>query len=430
MTIPGARALALKVLFQVLNNYRELQASLDEHLQKVAGDEDKGLITELCYGYLRLKGRIDYLLSLYLHRPEKLPPKVRLILGLAGYELLFLEKIPAYASVSWAVAGIKKGFGRGLANVANAVLRKVSRLDGYDEGLFKQDNPPINIFLSRYYSCPEWIVNLWLKAYGQEFTRQILTQSIARPALGIRIDDSDECFDILLKKAADRGIILACQPPIIALRGPKSLINQLLQHINYSRQSYAGQQVILALEPETWPEPIWDACAGRGGKTFLLYRLGRKVIASDVHPGRIKGLKGMDSRLSADIPYFVGSALEPALKIRPSTILLDVPCSGLGVISRRPDIKWKRKPGHLRDFTLLQRKMLHCAARLLPSGGELIYVTCTLNPDENEGQIERLLKEDKSLHLVRTFQTDENMGLNEFFFGARLRKLNFRSSES
>jgi 16S rRNA (cytosine967-C5)-methyltransferase len=422
MTPPNARHLALKILSQVLNNYRELQASLDEHLRRVINDEDKGLITELCYGYLRLKGRVDYLLSLYLRLPEKLPPKVRLILGLAGYELLFLEKIPAYASVSWAVAEVKKKFGRGLANVANAVLRKVSRLDGYDEGLFKQDNPPINIFLSRYCSCPEWIVNLWLKAYGQEFTRLILEQSIAKPPLGIRIDDFDECFDILLKKAADRGITLACQPPVVALRGPKSVINQLLHHINYSRQSYAGQQVILELDPKSWPEPIWDACAGRGGKTFLLYRLGRKVLASDVNLGRIKGLKAESIRLNTSFPYFVGSVFDPPLKIRPSTILLDVPCSGLGVISRRPDIKWKRKPEDMQKFISAQSRMLQRAVMLLPSGGELIYVTCTLNPEENEGQIKRLIKENKSLHLVGTFQTDENMGLNEFFFGARLRK--------
>ncbi|WP_457572105.1 RsmB/NOP family class I SAM-dependent RNA methyltransferase, partial [Desulfovulcanus sp.] len=392
-------------------------------------DEDKGLVTELCYGYLRLKGRIDYLLSLYLKAPEKLPSRVRLILGLAGYELLFLEKIPAYASVSWAVAGVKKGFGRGLANVANAVLRKLSRLDGHDEGLFKQDNPPINIFWSRYYSCPEWIVNLWLGAYGHEFTRNILEQSITKPPLGIRIDadaaDASECFpwkELLAKAAGSGSVILACHPPIIALRGLDPFTNQLLNRITYSRQSYAGQQVILELDPKSWPEPIWDACAGRGGKTFLLHRLGRKVVASDVHLGRIKGLKAEAKRLKSSFSYFVGSVFYPPLKIRPSTILLDVPCSGLGVLSRRPDIKWKRKPEDMQKFISAQSRMLQRAARLLSPGGELIYVTCTLNPDENEGQIKRLIKENKSLHLVRTFQTDENMRLNEFFFGARVKK--------
>jgi len=418
----NARQLALKILSQVLNSHRELQASLDEHLRKVAKEEDKGLITELCYGYLRLKGRVDHLFSLYLKAPEKLPPKVRLILGLAGYELLFL-KIPAYASVSWAVAAVKKGFGQGLANVANAVLRKLSRLDVHDERLFKQDNPPINIFLSRYYSCPEWIVNLWLKAYGQEFTRNILEQSIAKPPLGIRIDaDVNEGFSWRELFAAGADVILAHHPPIVALRQLNHSTNQLLNHINYSRQSYAGQEVILELDPKSWPEPIWDACAGRGGKTFLLHRLGRKVLASDVHLGRIKGLKGEAKRLKSTFPYFVGSSFYPPLKIHPSTILLDVPCSGLGVLSRRPDIKWKRKPKDIQKFISGQSRMLKCAASLLPRGGELIYVTCTLNPDENEGQIKRLVKENKSLQLIRTFQTDEKKGLNEFFFGARLRK--------
>jgi 16S rRNA (cytosine967-C5)-methyltransferase len=146
------------------------------------------------------------------------------------------------------------------------------------------------------------------------------------------------------------------------------------------------------------------------------------VLASDVHLGRIKGLKGEARRLKSTFPYFVGSSFYPPLKIRPSTILLDVPCSGLGVLSRRPDIKWKRKPKDIQKVISVQSRMLKCAASLLPQGGELIYVTCTLNPDENEEQIKRLVKENKSLQLIRTFQTDEQKGLKEFFFGARLRK--------
>lgn len=452
--VPPARRAALEALSACLDKGLEAQAALDLTLRRLLpGDDagprgdghaaqDRGLATELLYGYLRLAGRLDFLLNHFLKDPAGLPESVRRILGLAAYELLFLERVPAYASVGWAVEAVRQAAGPGLAKMANAVLRNVDRLgaDAHAEAFYRQEIRGRRVdeteFLSRFYACPRWIVELWQRAHGPQGCLTLLRAQVAAPALGLRCNrvkaEALELRDYLaglpgcIVKREATVAFAAAQPPDINL--PGVLARGLL-----SRQSAAAQLALLGLEPDRWPTPVWDACAGRGGKTLALLERGCGPLwASDVNLPRLRQIRQEARRLGLPLPpVFLASAERPPFSRRlgdpgPATVLLDAPCSGLGVLSRRPDTKWKRRPEDLSVFAGLQRDMLQRAARDLPSGGMLAYVTCTVNPAENEAQVEQLAR--ASGLRVRTMlpvepqgpQGDRGLRLGEFFFAASL----------
>jgi 16S rRNA (cytosine967-C5)-methyltransferase len=422
--IPPARRIGLAVLRQTLDHSLDLQEALDRALGSPPPSEaDRRLATELVYGYLRYKGRIDYLLSLFL-QPHKTPLEVRRILGLAAYEMLFLDRVPAYASVSWAVDAVRTAAGQGVAKMANAVLRRIAELgaSAHDPAFFKKDSPAPETFLSRFFSAPPWLASLWIASYGREIAEQLLAASLSAPPLGVRVNARQPGASDLLERLRASTTCVESTGWGLALNGPPDRLHDLLASGLVSRQSLAAQEALLALGPDRWPTPIWDGCAGRGGKTFLLAERSLPVWASDINLRRLKGMRSEGKRLGIDLPCFVGSATEPPLKKAPGSVLLDAPCSGLGVISRRPDIRWKRTPADIPALVELQSRMLVAAHDLLPPGGLIAYLTCTLNPAENEQQIERILHARTDTVLESTFRTDPASPLKEFFFAALLRK--------
>jgi 16S rRNA (cytosine967-C5)-methyltransferase len=183
------------------------------------------------------------------------------------------------------------------------------------------------------------------------------------------------------------------------------------------------QLLMAELGLRDWLSPVWDACAGRGGKTTaLLESVEGPVWASDISRDKVKGLRSELLRLFLpSAPAFVHDAAGPhCLKRFPGTLLLDVPCSGLGVLSRRPDIKHKRNPKELERLSRIQLNILRHCLEGVPPGGQVFYVTCTLNPGENELLIqEHLFGEGRGLRLERSFSPVFS-GMNEFFYAAHL----------
>lgn len=421
--IPKARAAAIECLELTLAQGLDLQEALDRVLSGARlAPRDAALTTELAYGSLRLKGRVDFLLSQFLRKPEGLPGRVRLGLLLAAYEILFLSRIPAYASVNWAVELARFEAGGKVAGVANAVLRRLFRLGraAHAPDRFKENSNLVALF-SRFYACPAWIVQLWLEAYGRERAERYLAAQIKPPALGLWLDPAHPEVPALAEALRAHPSCLAWDGFGLAFPAGTKL-NDLVPegHPAVQRQSFAAREALLALSPASWPTPVWDACAGRGNKTRLLVEQGvAPLLASDVHFGRIRSL----ARALPLVAAFVAAADRPAPLRRPvGTVLLDLPCSGLGVLSRRPDIKWKRRPQDLAKLALLQGRILDHAFALVRPGGVVAVLTCTLNPDENEGQIERFLARTPGARLNRTFATPPESQLGEFFFGALIGK--------
>lgn len=417
--------MALDALRLCLDQGQDAQATINRALAATpeANSTDAALATELTYGYLRFKGRLDALLNTLLAAPQRTSSAMRRILGVAAYEILFLDRIPAYASVDWAVTLIRKRLGRTVGNVANAVLRNLIRLGDapFQEDYFRNHTADDPAFLSTWYSCPPWLVRMWLKAYDQKQTKAFLQASLLVPPHGLRINRLHPQAAALRERLAP--LALASSAWGLALAKWPEFFGAAMVEGQATRQSFAAQAIMDDLGMMEWPEPVLDACAGRGGKTFLLREAGKEVWAADVNAFRLRQLLTEGQRLDLAVPAFYAPGQGPyPLRQAPCTVFLDAPCSGLGVLSRRPDIKWKRTARDCRQLTMLQRDILDGAANLLSAGGFLVYVTCTLNPAENENQMTRFLREHANFSLIRQTQTEAASSLGEFFYGAMLQK--------
>ena len=413
-----ARDRAAHVLHRLHNTHElrhglTVQQAVDEALHKDPrlSRQDAGLCTELVYGALRCELRLTHLLHRHLREPDKLPQLLHAVLLAASYELLYLDRIPAHATVNWAVQAVRDALGTGLARLTNAVLRTIDRLGDtvrHDDWYAAACPDPSDLAerLSIVRSIPLWIVRLWLEAYGEERANALALASGRTPWPAVRINRLKPEWQ------ATRDALLAVDAPASPGASPVSpvsvgasgllfppgdwppLLPRLLQTGAVSWQGAGTQHILHALGAATWQGPIWDACAGRGGKTCALLEMGRDVrLSSDPHAARIASLAKELDRLGLPHPTLLqASAQSLRPDFTPQTILLDVPCSGLGTLARRPDTRLHRGPEQARELAALQSDIVDAAWTRLAPGGRLAYITCTVNPAENELQIARLLR--------------------------------------
>lgn len=355
----------------------------------------------LVYGVLRWQGKLDWVLEHFSQRPlEKLSVKTLFILRLGAFQLLFLSRIPASAAVNESVKLAKSGRTPWAANFINAVLRS---LDRGKEGLslpLKDD--PIT-YLAVNTSHPTWLVKQWLESWGFEKTQALCQYNNQIPPLTLRNNtlktDRQELIE-RLQAAAHRAVPTSFSPLGIRVEEPERPLvqDELCQQGLFQIQDEASQLVGFILDPKPG-ERILDLCAGAGGKAGHLAQLMKnqgKITAVDLHPKKIKDLQGNAGRLGITIiEGMTGDALKETLFPQKidlfDRILIDAPCSGWGVISRNPDLKWRLKPEDSPRLAAMQNKFLQNAAGWLKSGGVLVYVTCTLSRDENQGVIEKFI---------------------------------------
>ena len=464
--MPPARRAAFLALERSLGKGDlPLQAALDLILREQRlGPKDAPLATNLTYETCRHQERLHWLLGRFLKRPERLAPAHKDILLLAACELIFMEGIPPYASLNWAVEAVKTAFGPALGGLSNAVLRKVAALknEARDYAFFAAEIKDRRELLSVWFSQPLWLVDHFTASYPEAEARAYLEAFIAEPALGLRVNARRPDWQELAARLAgepgrlaDHGHSLA----FAAAHKPADL-EQLIREGRVSRQSYAAQEALdatmqgaAAAKPEfrdALQGGVWDACAGHGGKTCALLEQGIPVVlASDIHSGRLAGLREDMERLGlfnlglfdlglfspgltsntpdtapADAPaILLADAAGPCpLPHCPPVILADVPCSGLGTLNRRPDIKYKRSPADLSDLALLQARITDNLYDSLPPQGWLLYVTCTLNPAENQDAVAGLLARRPGAELVFVWRTPPDSPAREFFYGAAIKK--------
>ncbi len=423
-----AREAALRIL-ERSGVATPVQALLDRTLS--AGNfsrQEAALTTELVYGYLRSEIRLSWLLSQFLRSPGKLPPAMHIILGMATYELLYLDRIPAHASVSAAVDAVRTRFGQGLSRVANGVLRSLLRHteaeDVFAPAYFESHIPDSLKRLSIRYSLPDWIVGLWVEAYGQDRAEACAEASSRIPWACVRINAAREGWERLREELSGDGEAFGFAGVRFPPGYSSASLHSLFARGFLSLQGAGSQQVLQALGAGDWQGPVWDACAGRGGKTLALMEMGIPILAAtDVHFPRLRGLHDDAMRLKLSPPPLIcASATAPAFAGTPRTILLDVPCSGLGTLARHPDLRILRSPAQVHELVLLQEKILETAWRMLPSGGHIAYVTCTLNPDENEKQIGRFLDRHLEATLDRQWESRPDAFGSDLMYGALLCK--------
>ena len=398
---PSVRKTATEILLKV-DVRRAYGDVLLHHAQDGAAldDRDRRLLTELVYGTLRWRGRLDAELKTLTRRPlEKTDPFLRNLLRLSLYQLRFLDKIPAYAIINEAVALAKARERARAGGFVNAVLRSALR-DKWE--LPAPDPKPASLAaFAEYWSHPVWLVKKWLEMFGAEETTALLKASNQPAPLILRANalkgTSEELFNLFRR----HGIEAAPAPwsPQGIILQSRSLVGQLpgFDSGHFQVQGEASQLVAFLLGPQPG-ERVLDACAAPGGKTThiaeLMGDIG-EVTATDISTTGLKkiaenagrlGLRSIKTMAADFDKPFQQRAREPY-----DRVLVDAPCSGLGTLRSHPEIKWQRSEKDIARLAQLQRRLLTRAASLLRPRGTLVYSTCTLTREENENVIEDFL---------------------------------------
>lgn len=444
-----ARETALNVLEKVrLGQYAESALSERFHRARLR-PEDRALATELVYGVLRWRDRLDAVISRCLDRPHtRLAHRVRQILRLAVYQILFLDRVPNHAAVDQAVIEANLSFVKRTGSFVNALLRNVIRhVDSVDS--LPGDDP---VSLAAYYSHPLWLVEQWVRQFGIEITRRILAHNNSRAQIVLRantLKSTQKDVAALLRKRdvhfrtvsrmPDALIITSAQGEVAALPGFEEGL--------FVVQDLASQMVspLLGAGPG---ERILDACAAPGGKTAHLAALlvnKAQIVAVDASVARLKDARANLRGLGVTCVETVCGDSSDRQFIRElgvfDRVLVDAPCSNLGVLRHNPEVKYRTTREHLREFAARQSDLLSANASCLKPGGILVYAVCTITREETTEIIEGFLKDHPDFaqdpigvdevplpHMVdhrgflRTFPPPEQTPLDGFF-AARIRRL-------
>jgi 16S rRNA (cytosine967-C5)-methyltransferase len=402
---------------------------------------DSAFILELVYGVLRNRLRIDWILDRFSSKPvSATDADTRNILRLGAYQLLFLNKVPPSAAVNTATElaklhGKKHGY-------VNGLLRNIERKKDH---IPLPDAPDEAQRLSLRYSHPEWLVRRWTRRIGAGPTEEVLRTNNRPAPLVIRTNTLKNTRDDLCSLLESQGAAVRRTPfspagvEIISSPGMTAL--PAFREGRFLVQDEAAQLVGLMLSPQPG-ETVLDACAAPGGKAMHLAEQMHDqgmIIALEHDKGRIGRIRENGERLGLTIvrPKFGdAAAFDDGSYDR---ILIDAPCSGLGVLRRHPDGRWTKQEGSLRERAALQARILENCSKLLKPGGVLVYATCTTEPEENEDIVTSFLVrnagftlDDPRSHLpaeaatlvgddlfFRTFPMAPDM---DGFFGARIRK--------
>ncbi len=397
---PGAREAAMDVLTRVEQDQAYSNLLLNQTLEKLKLErQEAALATELVYGTIQRLNTIDYFLGRFAAKGlERLQPWVRSLLRLSFYQIRYLDRIPPHAAVNEAVELAKRRGHAGIAGLVNGILRNVLREKArltLPEGL----PPAEKIALEE--SHPEWMVKRWLSRYGEEEARAMCRTNNEPPKVSLRVNRLKGGRDALAERLAEAGV--ETQPSalapdgLVAVSGGRLGGHPMFAAGEFSIQDESSMLVARVVAPEAGMR-VLDCCAAPGGKTVHMAELmeGKgEVVAADLHEHKEALIRDQANRLGLrNIRTVVSDARRLDEKFPAASfdrILLDAPCSGLGVIGRKPDLKWTKTEGDIAEIAGLQRSILQAVHKLLKPGGVLVYSTCTTEPEENAEQVQRFL---------------------------------------
>lgn len=390
------RATAIKILNRFERSDSYLDVLLDKAIRENDFNElDRSLLTELVYGVIRWKAKLDYVLvGFYFGDYLKCLNVVKNAMRIALYQIMFLDKIPLFAAVNESVEYVKYIQGEKTAGIVNAVLRNIAR--NIDNIRYPDREEDIIYYLSVMYSYPRWIVKRWLDRYGETEAEKMLFSSNRRPYVTIRVNTFKTNTEFVigeLKKMNVQFFVSPYLPDSIVIRNPKfNILTSNLFNDGYVTIQDTSASLVSALVAPKEGQLIYDLCAAPGGKSFYLAEMMKntgKIIALDKYPSKLRFIEEGSKRLGlTNIITQSGDAQEIRFDEPADIVLVDVPCSGLGTIAKNPDIKWKKEREDIYNLASLQKKILMNAAQNVKIDGALIYSTCTTEPEENEQNIE------------------------------------------
>ena len=420
--IDKTREVALKTLYKIDKEETYSNLALDEMIKQNKNNLDSrdiGLISEIVYGTVSWKLTIDEIIKKYSSiKMKKISPWILNILRMGIYQIIFLDKIPKSAAVNESVNLAKRYGHKGSSNFVNAILRKVNKED--IEEFYKIENSIERI--SKITSTPEWIVDELLKEKNEKEVEEICKSFNIKPKTSIRVNRLKITKTELKEKLKERNI--NCQDgklnDFLTIDGLKDIENlDLFKEGYFTVQDESAGMASIVLNPLE-NEFVLDACSAPGGKTTYLAEIMNnkgKIIAWDIYEHRLNLIKQNYKRLGIDI---IETNLNDATIYKEEyfekfdKILLDVLCLGIGVIRRKPDIKWQRQKEDINEITKIQMKILETCSKYLKKGGELVYSTCSIFEEENQNIIDSFLNKNPEYKISRYENITNNVEISKY----------------
>lgn len=401
MTDSNPRQVVFNALREVLLKGAYAEVALDRALHSSSlNPQNYGFVNELVQGIVRRQRTLNRLIDQFATKPSlEQPPKLRLILYIGFYQLRYLGQVPPSAAVDTSVELAKSNGLKKLSGVVNGILRQyIRQRETVDDPLILPDDPLERLGVK--HSFPNWIIKLWWEEFGQETAEALATWFNQPPTLDLRINTLKTNREQVASAFKEAGVSFSSLPFLpdgLRLQSGAGNIQQLpgFNEGWWTVQDFSAQLVSYLLDPQRG-ETIIDTCAAPGGKTTHIAELmGDEGIiwAVDRAASRLKKVTSNAQRLQLkSIKTEVGDVRElDHFKKCADRVLVDAPCSGLGTLHRRTDLRWRQTPQNLVELAQLQQEILTAAASWVKPNGIIVYATCTLNPLENEDVIQTFL---------------------------------------
>ena len=403
------RLLAVKALSDINRNGAYANITLQDYISKHnLADLDRRFFTELVYGVVRRRNYLDAIIVHFAKRPlKKLSPMVVEVLRLGIYQIIYMDKVPESAAVNESVKLAKK-LTRGLSGFVNAILRSVIR---EQDSIGVEDLASNDIeVISFIYNIPLWLIDLWMGEFGRDKTEDLCAWFNQQPKLTARINtiliDIPQCLTLLKEQGWDvsqdsnyKDIIY-----INSHRGSLEKSDAVIKgYITFMDK--ASMLVARLVNPQPG-ERVLDCCAAPGGKSMYMATLmdnTGSLMSCDIHEHKIALMESNAQRLGISIVQTKvqdATELPSAWKSYFDRVLVDVPCSGLGILQKKLDMRWRKDESTLSELPPLQLAILERAAMTVKEKGYLVYSTCTLNYKENEDVVEAFLQKHKEFSIV------------------------------
>ncbi|EHQ91464.1 16S rRNA (cytosine(967)-C(5))-methyltransferase RsmB [Desulfosporosinus youngiae] len=395
MTKETARKMAVNMLTRVEAEGAYANLLLQKNSLRLTDSRDRHFVTLLVNGTLKHRLTLDYALRRHLSKPmSSLPHEVRAILRIGAFQILFLDKVPSAVAVNESVE-LAKEFPK-FTGLVNVVLRKVMER-GWDIDWPDLKREPVR-YLSVRYSHPEWLIQRWLNRWGIEETEALCKVNNEPSPTWIRTNTLKISREDLTERLREEGITVQ-----LGSRVPESLqisnfgaLDQLdsFREGLFTVQDESSQLVAHVVNPQPG-QSVLDACSAPGGKSTHLAQMMKnegKILAFDIHAHKLELVEQLAQKLGITIiETQVGDARDlPGIRLESQDcVLVDAPCSGLGIIRRKADLRWQKEEQGLKDLPALQLAILERAASCVKNGGTLVYSTCTTEPDENFELVKR-----------------------------------------
>lgn len=440
----GVRGLAVKILNRVERSDAYLERLLENEMRnsELAGP-DKALLYELVHGVVRWMGRLDWVLNgFYKGQFSKAIPNLKNGLRVALYQILFLDRIPDHASVNEAVEFVKKLQGQKPADLTNAILRNIIRSKNAIR--YPDPNEDLIGYLAAYHSHPSWMVKRYVARFEREETEKLLEANNEKPYLTLRINLLKTSIDEFRKLLESVGLKYKSGkyfPEFIHLLNLTNITAWEYFAKGYFNIQDESTGLACRLLEVNENMRVLDLCSAPGGKTAYITVMMKdkgEVVAIDKYESRLRLVEQNLKRLGINsVNCIAMDALEYEGE-QFDRVLADVPCTGTGTLSKKPDIKWKKDIFDLRKMNELQYKLICKAAEMVKTGGALVYSTCSIEPEENFDIVKKFLDNHPEYQLDRAdnkfpndlvdangcIQTFPHRHLMDGAFAARIIRLN------